>query len=162
MFDTALNPDATKGQVMPTVDELSGDTLLLMIAGTDTTSHTLTLATYNVLKDANILKKLQAELREAMPRKDMVLTGAELEKLPYLRGVIKESLRISSGAPGRLPRIVPSAGAVFCGQRIAPGVSPCSSGSTTSRRQANRLCSFFSDHSLQLRAHIPPRPKRLL
>ncbi|KAF6227140.1 hypothetical protein HO133_008582 [Letharia lupina] len=121
IFDTALKPDADKGQIKPTIDELAADTLLLLIAGTDSTAHALTFATYNVLQDPNILRKLQAELRNAMPRKDMLLEWAELEKLPYLRGIIKETLRASSGAPGRLPRVVPSAGAVFCGQRIAPG-----------------------------------------
>ena len=123
IFDNALNPDGEKGQDKPTIDELSADTLLLLIAGTDTTAHTLTMATYNVLHDPNVLRNLQTELREAMPRQDMLLEYAELEKLPYLRGVIKEALRISAAVPGRLLRVVPSTGAVFCGQRIAPGVS---------------------------------------
>lgn len=139
IFDTALNPNAEKGQVRPTVDELSADSLVWMMAGTDSTAHVLTLATYQVLIDPTIQRKLQAELREAMPSKDVLLTWAELEKLPYLRGVIKETLRTSSGAPGRLPRVVPSAGAVFCGQRIAPGVSACPSNSTSSPPQVNRL-----------------------
>lgn len=67
--------------------------------------------------------KLQAELREAIPRKDAWVQCAELENLPYLRGVIKESLRWSSGTPGRLPRVVPSTGAMLCGRAVAPGVS---------------------------------------
>ncbi len=125
IFDTALNPDAKTGQIKPTIDELSGDTLLLLMAGTDTTAHSLTIATYNILKDPIILKKLQIELRAAMPKKDMWLESAELEQLPYLRGVIKESLRGSSGVPGRIPRVVPSTGAVLCGKHLAPGVSGC-------------------------------------
>ena len=123
MFDIALNPDAHKGRPTLTVDELSADTLLLLLAGTDTTSLTLTIATYRVLRDPNILRKLQAELREAMPRKDMQLEYAEMEKLPYLRAVVRETLRTSTVAPGRLPRVVPAEGALFCGQRISPGVS---------------------------------------
>lgn len=153
IFDTALKPDADKGQIKPTIDELAADTLLLLIAGTDSTAHALTFATYNVLQDPNILRKLQAELRNAMPRKDMLLEWAELEKLPYLRGIIKETLRASSGAPGRLPRVVPSAGAVFCGQRIAPGVSACS---TNSPQVLLRLTDCaLSDHNLQQRAYLP-------
>ena len=83
------------------------------------------MATYNVLRDAEILRRLQTELREAIPGKDTLLEWTDLEKLPYLRGVIEESLRLSSGAPGHLPRVVPAAGAILCGQRIAPGVSTC-------------------------------------
>ena len=38
------------------------------------------------------------------------------------RAVVKESLRLSYGAPGRLPRIVPASGATFRGRDIPPGV----------------------------------------
>ena len=123
MFDTVFEPDAGKGQIRPTIDELSADSLLLLLAGTDTTAHALTITTYHVLKEPMIMRKLQAELREAIPRRDSWAQCAELENLPYLRGIIKESLRWSSGTPGRLPRVVPSTGAVLCGRRVAPGVS---------------------------------------
>ena len=123
IFDTVFETDAGKGQIRPSIDELSADSLLLLMAGTDTTAHALTISTYHVLKDPEIMRKLQAELREAIPRKDSWVQCAELEKLQYLRGVIKESLRWSSGTPGQLPRVVPSEGAVLCGRRVAPGVS---------------------------------------
>ena len=132
MFDIALNPDARKGRPTLTVDQLSADTLTLLLAGTDTTSLTLTIATYSVLRDPNILRKLQAELREAMPRKDTQLEYAELEKLPYLRAVVRETLRTATVVPGRLPRVVPAEGALFCGQRISPGVSRCPTDFTSS------------------------------
>ena len=125
MFDIALKPDARKGRPTLTVDQLSADALFLLLAGTDTTSLNLTIATYRVLSDPYILMKLQAELREAMPRKDMQLEHAELERLPYLRAVVKETLRTAAVVPGRLPRVVPAEGVLFCGQRISPGVSRC-------------------------------------
>ena len=132
MFDIALNPDARKSRPELTVDQLSADTLLLLLAGTDTTSLTLAMATYRLLRDPNILRKLQAELREAMPRKDMQLEYAELEKLPFLRAVVKETLRTAIVTPGRLPRVVPAEGALFCGQPISPGVSRCPTDGTSS------------------------------
>lgn len=137
IFHAALNSDTEKGRTRPNIDELSADGLLLLMAGTDTTAHVLTVATYNALREPRVLGKLQAELREAIPNKDMWIKSAELEKLSYLRSVIKESLRISSGTPGRLPRVVPSTGAVLCGQRIAPGVSACSFQSTSRTLQSN-------------------------
>ena len=132
IFDIALNPDAHKGRRTRTVDELSGDTMMLLVAGTDTTALTLSSATYRVLRNPSILRNLQAELREAMPRKDMQLEYAEMEKLPYLRAVVRETLRTSTVAPGRLPRVVPAEGALFCGQRISPGVSRCPTDCTSS------------------------------
>ncbi len=121
VFDTMLNPNLEKGQYTPTLQELTGDALLLLLAGTDSTSHTLVTATYGVLTHADMLRKLKTELKEAIPDRDSLVEWAALEKLPYLRAVIKESLRYVSGSPGRLPRVVPSTGAVFCGQQIPPG-----------------------------------------
>ena len=56
VFDTALNPDVGKGRIRPTIDELSADSLLLLMAGTDTTAHALTIATYNVLREPIVLR----------------------------------------------------------------------------------------------------------
>ena len=47
--------------------------------------------------------------------------------------MIKESLRLAYGVPGRLLRVVPETGAVFCGQKIPAGVSPLSDPDITSR-----------------------------
>ncbi|KAF7507329.1 hypothetical protein GJ744_010763 [Endocarpon pusillum] len=38
---------------------------------------------------------------------------AELQSLPYLKGKIKEGLRLSMANPSRLPRVVPSSGWMF-------------------------------------------------
>ena len=152
IFDTALKPNTEKAQVKPSIDDLTADTLLQLIAGTDTSAHALVIATYHVLRDVRVLKKLQFELREAIPVKDTFLKWTDLEKLPYLRSVIEESLRLSSGAPGHLPRVVPAAGAVLCGQRIAAGVSICFPRFTVTRI---RLTVFdLLDHSLQQLTHV--------
>ena len=116
-----LNPKLEQGQYTPTLQELTGDALLLLLAGTDSTAHTLVTATYGVLTNPEMLRKLKIELKDAMPDRDSLVEWAALEKLPYLRAVIKESLRYVAGSPGRLPRTVPSTGAVFCGQPIPPG-----------------------------------------
>ena len=116
-----LRPNLEKGQYTPTLQELTGDALLLLMAGTDSTAHTLVTATYAMLTNPDMLQALKSELKEAIPKRDSSVEWAALEKLPYLRAVIKESLRYVSGSPGRLPRTVPSTGAVFCGQQIPPG-----------------------------------------
>jgi hypothetical protein len=45
----------------------------------------------------------------------------ELEKLPYLNAVIKESLRLSSGVIGGLLRVVPMGGVVICEVDVPSG-----------------------------------------
>ena len=116
-----LNPNLEKGQYTPTLQELTADALLLLLAGTDSTAHTLVTATYGMLTNPDMLRNLKTELKQAIPDRDSVVEWAALEKLPYLRALVKESLRFVSGSPGRLPRTVPSTGAVFCGQQIPPG-----------------------------------------
>lgn len=121
---------------------MTADALGMLIAGTLTTSHTLVVTTWALLNNLQMMQKLKAELRAAMPGRDATVDWAELENLPYLvskgsrnrtlfnqlqtdeekRAVIREGLRLSYGAPGHLPRVVPSSGAVFCGQKIPAGV----------------------------------------
>ena len=79
-----LNPNLEKGQFTPSLNELSADTVFLLIARTDTTAHNLIVATYSLLTNPSILASLKAELREAMPDKDSLLDWVALEKLPYL------------------------------------------------------------------------------
>jgi cytochrome P450 len=46
---------------------------------------------------------------------------AELQSLPYLRGVIREGLRLSMANPSRLPRVVPAPGWTFKGIVLPTG-----------------------------------------
>lgn len=120
LLDNALNPNLEKGQPESSMDQLTGDSVLTFVAGTDTTAHTLCQGTFAVASNAPVMQKLKAELKEAIPSKDTQVTVSKLENLPYLRGVVKESLRVAYGVPGSLRRAVPKEGAVFCGQSIPP------------------------------------------
>ncbi|PWY89786.1 cytochrome P450 [Aspergillus heteromorphus CBS 117.55] len=127
VFDTMLSPSKEKGQETPSVADLTAEAMVLLIAGEETTANTLMQGIFHVLHDQTILERLQKELREAFPDDDDVITQETLESMPYLRGVVKESLRFSHGAPGRLPRVTPACGAKICGQYIPPGtpISMC-------------------------------------
>ena len=77
-----------------------------IVAGTETTSNTLTYLIYTLLlpQNENIKEKLMKEIAD-------VPTDAgsqQLLSLAYLKGAIMETLRIYGGAPGSLPRICPS------------------------------------------------------
>ncbi|KAK0670034.1 putative cytochrome P450 E-class, group I [Cercophora samala] len=92
-------------------------------AGVETTGATICRALYEVLDSPEIAQKLREELKTALPDPFDVqaMSLIELEKLPYLTGVIKETLRLSPGVPGHLPRVVPSSGATFEGYTLTPG-----------------------------------------
>lgn len=94
-------------------------------AGTDTTAHSLTIGIWYIMTNSAIRAKLREELRQMIPDANSteIVSASKLENLSYLRAVVKESLRLSYGPPGRVPRTVPKEGAVMCGQQIPPGVS---------------------------------------
>ncbi|KAK0218598.1 cytochrome P450 [Armillaria nabsnona] len=90
----------------PSRKALLGDAQTFLIAGTDTTSNAMIVGFFNVLNTPSIRKKLAAELKAMWPEKESPMPYDSLEKLPYLTGVVKESLRMSIGVPVALPRVL--------------------------------------------------------
>ena len=70
---------------------LSHEAVSLVGAGTETTAWSLTIGTCHILDNPHVLKQLKDELIKAMPDPSKPLSIAELEQLPYLDAVIKES-----------------------------------------------------------------------
>lgn len=103
VFDTALNPDASKGQPVLSDEVLTADGWLLMVAGrfiesilfrkltmtgTDTSATTLTFGVWYLLNNPGYMQKLRDELDAAIPFNDDLSIfekgWVELEKLKYL------------------------------------------------------------------------------
>jgi cytochrome P450 len=59
-------------------------------AGVETTRYTLSLATFHILNNPIVYKRLQDELFKAIPDPTSFPSLSELERLPYLTGVIQE------------------------------------------------------------------------
>ncbi|EMR72937.1 putative cytochrome p450 protein [Eutypa lata UCREL1] len=99
-----------------TMGEILNNARSYIIAGSDTTSNTLTYLIWSVCRDPDIKKQLLEELN--MLSEDF--TDRDLKALPYMNRVIDETLRLYSAAPGGLPRSVPEGGATF-GKHWLPG-----------------------------------------
>lgn len=98
-------------------DEIEREATNLIIAGSDTTSVTLTYLIWAVLKHPLVLLKLQEEVR-SLPQS---FSANQVLELPYLAMVIKETLRLYGAAPGSLPRVVPKGGRSLAGFMIPEG-----------------------------------------
>ncbi|EXJ60862.1 hypothetical protein A1O7_05015 [Cladophialophora yegresii CBS 114405] len=73
----------------------------LIFAGSDSTGMNLATILFMLAKHPECYRKARDEILASKPGFD------ELQSLPYLRGVVKEGLRLSMANPSRLPRIVP-------------------------------------------------------
>lgn len=107
IFHSFVNTEALP-PVEKSVPRIAQEGHVIVQAGTVTTSWVLTIATFHLLNQhTTALAKLRKELREAIPDANDSVPLAQLERLPYLRAVIKESMRLSIGASGRITRTAP-------------------------------------------------------
>ncbi|KAI0835728.1 cytochrome P450, partial [Hypoxylon sp. FL0890] len=99
------------------------ETYSFAFAGTHTTSHTMSMGTYYLLRHPEKLEKLRKELEPVPRNADGLLEYRQVRDLPYLKAVIKESLRLSSPVPGIIPRLVPQGGITWAGHYLPEGTS---------------------------------------
>ncbi|KAI1852249.1 hypothetical protein JX266_002427 [Neoarthrinium moseri] len=97
--------------------ELRDEAQAYIIAGSDTTSNTLTYLVWSVCRSPIIKTKLVDELLTVPPK----FAYDDIRDLPYLNMVIEETLRLYSAAPAGLPRIVPPGGADLAGHHLPAG-----------------------------------------
>ncbi|KAF3403033.1 Cytochrome P450 monooxygenase yanH [Talaromyces pinophilus] len=113
IYHQLLRPDAYRSGTVPSGGSLYEESQALLFGGADTTGATLMHGSFYILTLPTVYAKLKAELLSAWPALDEIPSLSELEKLPYLTAVIKESLRMSPGVASPLPRVVPSSGAII-------------------------------------------------
>lgn len=90
-----------------------------MSAGTDTGAHLLQYSTWNFLtKSAAVRARILSELSTVVRDENGRLPMNQLEALPYLNGFIRETLRMNTSAPTRLPRVVPREGLMCLESRV--------------------------------------------
>ncbi|RKP36912.1 cytochrome P450, partial [Dimargaris cristalligena] len=119
MIDSA-DPETGEGL---TTAELASESLVQLVAGTDTTSHALTWIVYALLSHPHNYQRLVDEVLTHFPLPSpAVVNYAEAKaKLPYLEAVIQESLRFYPPAPPAIYRIIPSEGVTINGYFVPGG-----------------------------------------
>ncbi|OTA54203.1 cytochrome P450 [Hypoxylon sp. EC38] len=96
--------------------------LMSTISGAgDTTAATATAVIHNLLTHPESLEKLEDELFQAdLPE---IPEFSQVNKLPYLNAVIKESMRLFVLVSWPIERLVPSGGATIAGMYLPEGTS---------------------------------------
>ena len=107
-----------------TREEIISNSGVLLVAGSETTATLLSGATYYLLSNPIVIKKLQAEVRDDFQSEDEItpLSVRSPGKLPYMEAVLTESLRMYPPIPASLPRITGSTGDIIDGHFVPANV----------------------------------------
>ncbi|KAK4627014.1 Cytochrome P450 monooxygenase [Fulvia fulva] len=109
---------AYAGEAHPEEDPmLQGDARLIIVAGSDTTSATLTYLFYHLAQDPSHVKKLRDELR---PLTQGEWSDKDIQHADHLNGAINEALRLHPPVPSGIMRKTPPEG-VQLGDVYIPG-----------------------------------------
>ncbi|KAK5121604.1 hypothetical protein LTR85_004776 [Meristemomyces frigidus] len=99
----AKDPETGEGFPMPEL-WMEGNTLI--VAGSDTSSTTMSAILYYLLHNPVTLARLEDEVCSAFSRAEDVRMGAQLHSCCYLRACIDETMRMTPAVAGLLPREV--------------------------------------------------------
>ncbi|KAI6848351.1 hypothetical protein KC332_g7432 [Hortaea werneckii] len=95
--------------------------LMLLVAGSDTTSIALNAVTYHLAHNRHSLLLATEEVRDRFATVDEIRTGPELSDCRFLHSCIEESMRLSSPVVHGPPRLVQAGGIVVDGEYFAEG-----------------------------------------
>lgn len=136
----AKDPETGRGL---TTAELWGEANVLMIAGSDTTSTTLTATIFYLVRNRRAMDRLTAEIRGAFITVDEITSsggggggGGKLNELVYLRACIDEALRLAPAVPGASPREIVSPGGAVVDGVFLPAGTDCGTPTYSIHRQS--------------------------
>ncbi|KAG9229378.1 cytochrome P450 monooxygenase-like protein [Amylocarpus encephaloides] len=98
---------------------LIGDCGLVIVAGSDTTTATLSHIFYHLAKSPHIFSKLREEL-DSSYQAGSYTEFKDLQEARYLNGIINEALRLHPPTPSGLLRVTPPEG-ITIKETIVPG-----------------------------------------
>lgn len=77
-----------------TSQQITGQSIVFILAGFETTSNTLSTLTYHLAKNPEVQEKLVAEVEEVMEAFDGKMNHETIADMPYMEAAIKEALRM--------------------------------------------------------------------
>lgn len=123
MFHHLLNGRDPETGKAYSIGDLASESVLLMVAGSQSTSGALAATIHYLVNRPETLARLQDEVRNAFPGDQVVRyeSGGQLAQLSYLRACIDESLRLTPPTPGHLPREILTHGLEVDSVWVPPG-----------------------------------------
>lgn len=116
--------------------EMDSNSIVLMLAGSETTATALSGCTYLLLKNPAAYAKLVHEIRSKF-RTGNDITVEEVNKLEYMIACQQEGLRYYPPVPTGFPRVVPSGGDHISGHYVSEGTAVYVSQHATNHSERN-------------------------
>ncbi|KAK2877825.1 Cytochrome P450 monooxygenase helB1, partial [Arthroderma sp. PD_2] len=116
-FIEAEDPDS---KVKMSPPEIQAECIMMMLAGSETTSSAIMWVFHLLLLYPDKLKKAVDEVRSAFDSNHLILHREVLSKLPFIEAVVYEALRVSPTTAGVTPRISQTRGIEIQGHYIPP------------------------------------------
>ena len=111
----AADPESQKAQL----PMLQADSLLIIVAGSDTTAATLVHLFYHIATQRGLIERLRKEL-DGLVKPDQKIENVAIQDAPILNGSINEALRLNPPVPSGVFRQAPKEGVEIGGVYI-PG-----------------------------------------
>lgn len=99
---------------------MTGDSRLIIVAGSDTTAAALVHTFYWLAKKPELQQKLRQELKVLNITDDQVISDQRIKKCEYLNGILNEAMRLNPPVPSGVFRKTPKEGIVI-GETFIPG-----------------------------------------
>jgi cytochrome P450 len=121
IFYHLMDEDGMSGHPPLSHGTLISESMLVLIAGSDTAATAMSNVFFYLLTQPDVLTRLRDEIEKAVPPEVHHPDSNTLAQLPYLRAVINETLRLNPGVPGGVHRRPPpNGGPAFIGDIIIP------------------------------------------
>lgn len=79
--------------------EIIANAFTMLLAGEDTTAHTICWMIHYLLAYPNIYQRLQEEVKQVLGEKDGIQTYEQAQSFPYMDAIIQETMRLKPVAP---------------------------------------------------------------
>ncbi|KAI8321370.1 cytochrome P450 [Martensiomyces pterosporus] len=122
MLQSFIDAEDPTSKIRMTSSQVVSESIVTMIAGTDTTSSTMCWITHLLLLHPVHYGRVQEEVRAAFERDHMITYDEARLQLPFLEACVCEAMRLRPVA-GNVARLVPKGGITLQGHFIPEGYS---------------------------------------
>ncbi|KAJ2077533.1 hypothetical protein H4R24_005072 [Coemansia sp. RSA 988] len=121
ILQAMIDAEDPNSKIRMTRSQITAENITFLLAGTDTTSLTLSWTIHYLMLYPQICQKAVNEVRSRFPRYHLITYAEGKTQLPYIEACIYESLRIRAVTGTTLSRVVPKEGATFQGYSLPGG-----------------------------------------